>query len=178
MAEAKIQRIFKHYGEQSQLIKTQEELKELDEAIQKLIDLNNADSRTSFYKSERDFLKDHVAEELADVRILLDQITFGLGIEKRCAEWREFKLNRQIKKTGERAMNWQLLSNVNPPLNRLLVFYSPDENAVFFGIRIEQGLKLANQYSNGLRDSWRTDDFDEYKKEYGHLIYWSLFVRP
>ena len=75
-------------------------------------------------------------------------------------------------------MNWQLLSNVNPPLNRLLVFYSPDENAVFFGIRIEQGLKLANQYSNGLRDSWRTDDFDEYKKEYGHLIYWSLFVRP
>ena len=28
MTEAKIQRIFKHYGEQSQLIKTQEELKE------------------------------------------------------------------------------------------------------------------------------------------------------
>lgn len=28
MSKAKIQRIFKHYGEQSQLIKTQEELKE------------------------------------------------------------------------------------------------------------------------------------------------------
>lgn len=98
MSEAKIQRIFKHYGEQSQLIKTQEELKELDEAIQKLIDLNNEDSRTSFYHSERDFLKDHIAEELADVRIMIDQIAFGLGIEKRCAEWREFKINRQLKR--------------------------------------------------------------------------------
>ena len=48
MTEAKIQRIFKHYGEQSQLIKTQEELKELDEAIQKLIDLRKDDKRTSF----------------------------------------------------------------------------------------------------------------------------------
>ena len=98
MSEARIQRIFKHYGEQSQLLKTQEELQELDEAIQKLVDLNNTDSRTSLYKSERDFLKDHIAEELADVRIMLDQIAFGLGIEKRCAEWREFKINRQLER--------------------------------------------------------------------------------
>ncbi|HIT95536.1 MAG TPA: hypothetical protein IAC45_00460 [Candidatus Aphodousia faecavium] len=100
MSETKIQRIFKHYGEQSQLLKTQEELQELNGAIQKLVNLNKhkVDARSSFYHRERDFLKDHVAEELADVRILLDQITFGLGIEKRCAEWREFKLNRQIKK--------------------------------------------------------------------------------
>ena len=98
MSEAKIQRIFKHYGEQSQLIKTQEELKELDEAIQKLIDLRKDDKRTSFYSTERDFLKDHIAEELADVRIMLDQIAFGLGIEKSCAEWRELKINRQLKR--------------------------------------------------------------------------------
>ena len=98
MSESKIQRIFKHYGEQSQLLKTQEELQELDEAIQKLIDLNNADSRTSFYNSEQDFLKDHIAEELADVRIMLDQIEFGLHIEKICSIWREFKLNRQLKR--------------------------------------------------------------------------------
>lgn len=100
MSEAKIQRIFKHYGEQSQLSKTQEELKELDEAIQKLVDLNkpHIDSRASFFNSERDFLKDHIAEELADVRIMLDQIAFGLGIEKRCAEWREFKINRQLRR--------------------------------------------------------------------------------
>ena len=98
MSEAKIQRIFKHYGELSQLAKTQEELKELDEAIQKLVDLRKDDKRTTFYVTERDFLKDHIAEELADVRIMLDQIEYGLGIEKRCADWREFKLNRQLKR--------------------------------------------------------------------------------
>lgn len=98
MTEAKIQRIFKHYGEQSQLMKTQEELKELSDAIQKLIDLRKDDKRTSFYNTERDFLKDHIAEELADVRIMLDQIEFGLWIEKRSADWREFKLNRQLKR--------------------------------------------------------------------------------
>ena len=98
MTEARIQRIFKHYGEQSQLMKTQEELKELSDAIQKLIDLRKDDKRTSFYNTERDFLKDHIAEELADVRIMLEQIEYGLQIEKRCADWREFKLNRQIQR--------------------------------------------------------------------------------
>ena len=98
MSKAKIQRIFKHYGEQSQLIKAQEELKELDEAIQKLIDLRKDDKRTSLYNTERNFLKDHIAEELADVRIMLDQIEFGLQIEKRCADWREFKIQRQLKR--------------------------------------------------------------------------------
>lgn len=98
MTEAKIQRIFKHYGELSQLKKTQEELRELDEAIQKLVNLHEDDKRTTFYNTERDFLKDHIAEELADVRIMLDQIEFGLRIEKRCSDWREFKLNRQLKR--------------------------------------------------------------------------------
>ena len=98
MSEAKIQRIFKHYGELSQLKKTQEELRELDEAIQKLVNLHGDDKRTTFYNTERDFLKDHIAEELADVRIMLDQIEFGLRIEKRCSDWREFKLNRQLKR--------------------------------------------------------------------------------
>ena len=98
MSEAKIQRIFKHYGEHSQLVKTQEELRELDEAIQKLVDLRKDDKRTAIYQNERDFLKDHIAEELADVRIMLDQIEYGLSIEKRCADLREFKIQRQLKR--------------------------------------------------------------------------------
>ena len=98
MTEAKIQRIFKHYGELSQLKKTQEELRELDEAIQKLVNLHEDDKRTTFYSTERDFLKDHISEELADVRIMLDQSEFGLRIEKRGADWREFKIQRQLKR--------------------------------------------------------------------------------
>lgn len=99
MTEAKIQRIFKHYGEQSQqLIKTQEELKELDEAIQKLIDLRKDDKRTSLYNTERDFLKDHIAEELADVRIMLDQIELLMSGAGTCARIRTAKLERQISR--------------------------------------------------------------------------------
>ena len=100
MSKAKIQRIFKHYGEQSQLKKTQEELKELDEAISLLLtlEMGTIEKKSAFYKSNRDYLIDHIAEELADVRIMLDQIAFGLGIEKRCADWREFKIQRQLKR--------------------------------------------------------------------------------
>lgn len=99
MTEAKIQRIFKHYGEQSQqLIKTQEELKELDEAIQKLIDLRKDDKRTSLYNTERDFLKDHIAEELADVRIMLDQIELLMSGAGTCARIRTAKLELQISR--------------------------------------------------------------------------------
>lgn len=100
MSEAKIQRIFKHYGEQSQLAKTQEELKELDEAISLLLtlEMGTIEKKSAVYKSNRDNLIDHIAEELADVRIMLDQIAFGLGIEKSCAEWRELKINRQLKR--------------------------------------------------------------------------------
>ena len=95
MSEAKIQRIFKHYGEQSQLAKTQEELHELDEAIQTLIDLYK---QVSFYRSEQDFLKDHIADEAADVSIMIDQLKYGLGIEARFEAWREYKIDRQLKR--------------------------------------------------------------------------------
>ena len=100
MSEAKIQRIFKHYGEQSQLKKTQEELRELDEAIQKLVELRSqgTDTRTTFFHTERDFLKDHIAEELAEVRIMLDQIELLTGGSQSCEEWRTAKLDRQIKR--------------------------------------------------------------------------------
>lgn len=100
MSKATIKRIFKHYGEQSQLMKTQEELKELDEAISLLLtlEMGTIEKKSAVYKSNRDNLIDHIAEELADVRIMLDQIAFGLGIEKSCAEWRELKINRQLKR--------------------------------------------------------------------------------
>lgn len=100
MTEAKIQRIFKHYGEQSQLMKTQEELDELDDVVGKLLTLEKCavSKKMAFYKSNRESLIDHIAEEIADVRIMLDQIEFGLQIEKRCADWREFKIQRQLKR--------------------------------------------------------------------------------
>ena len=52
MTEAKIQRIFKHYGEESQLEKSLEELDELKEAISKLIEHNNFPIRKSGLTTE------------------------------------------------------------------------------------------------------------------------------
>ena len=74
-------------------------------------------------------------------------------------------------------MNWQLLRNVNPPLNKLLVFYCPERNAVFFGCRNGSMLKLGNTYSDGIRDGWNVR-YEDYKQLWGHKVYWTLFVKP
>ena len=81
-------------------MKNQEEREELDEVVGKLRTLEKCavSKKMAFYKSNRESLIDHIAEEIADVRIMLDQIEFGLRIEKRCADWREFKIQRQLKR--------------------------------------------------------------------------------
>ena len=50
-------------------------------------------------------------------------------------------------------MNWQLLKNVNPPVDKLLLFYSPGGKAIFFAIRNDVQLEMANTFTNGLRES-------------------------
>ena len=104
MTEAKIQRIFKHYGEESQLEKSLEELDELKEAISKLIEHNKFpySKKWAYYRSNREAFIDHIAEEIADVRIMLDQLEYGLRIEQRSSDWREMKLDRQMKRIAEK----------------------------------------------------------------------------
>lgn len=103
MNDERIKTIFDHYKEDSQLEKSVEELDELKEAIGKLIEHNALpfDKRWAFYRSNREAFIDHIAEEIADVRIMLDQLEYGLKIEQRTADWREMKLNRQIKRIRE-----------------------------------------------------------------------------
>ena len=103
MSKAKIQRIFDHYGEESQLEKSLEELDELKEAISKLIEHNSFpySKKWAYYRSNREACIDHIAEEIADVRIMLDQLCYGLKIEQRAEDWREMKLDRQMKRIGE-----------------------------------------------------------------------------
>ena len=74
-------------------------------------------------------------------------------------------------------MNWQLLRNVNPPLNKLLVFYCPERNAVFFGRRQGTMLEMGNMFSDGIRDGWNVR-YEDYKQLWGHKVYWTLFVKP
>ena len=100
MTNEQIKTIFDHYGEESQLEKSLEELDELKEAISKLIEHNKFpySKKWAYYRSNRDAFIDHIAEEIADVRIMLDQLEYGLKIEQRSSDWREMKLNRQIKR--------------------------------------------------------------------------------
>lgn len=98
MTDERIKTIFDHYKEDSQLEKSIEELDELKEAIAALLELNKLthSRKLAFYRSNREYFVDHIAEEIADVRIMLDQLEYGLRIEQRSADWREMKLNRQI----------------------------------------------------------------------------------
>ena len=99
MTDERIKTIFDHYGEESQLEKSIEELDELEDVVSKLLTLEKCavSRKMAFYRSNREALIDHIAEEIADVRIMLDQLCYGLKIE----DWREMKLDRQMKRIGE-----------------------------------------------------------------------------
>ena len=84
----KIQKIADHYGLQHQLNKTVEELIELVQAIQDY----------SFKLGMRDdeISTEHVAEEIADVTIMLDQLQYLLECKETVDLYREVKIDRQI----------------------------------------------------------------------------------
>ena len=83
--------IARHYGLRPQLKKTTEELRELIRAIQTLRFMLWLD------RAEKKHF-DHVHEEIADVRIMLDQIELLTGGNQSCSEWRTAKLYRQIQR--------------------------------------------------------------------------------
>lgn len=69
--------IFSHYGEKPQKLKLIEEMAELTQAILK------GDVK-------------HMAEEMADVQILLDQLRMGMGLNTVIENFMDMKLARQI----------------------------------------------------------------------------------
>lgn len=83
--EYKLHLIATHYGLRHQLEKTQEELRELDEAIEEHKHFHNP------------FTKAHIAEEVADVLVTCLQILdlMGISTEEVLARAR-FKVNRQL----------------------------------------------------------------------------------
>lgn len=75
------------FGPEAQIKKTFEEMGELQEAICKV-------------DTGRDTLE-HLAEEVADVQIMLDQVILMYGIEETVVDWREEKLGRLREKIEE-----------------------------------------------------------------------------
>lgn len=87
----RIRFILNYYGYRHQLAKAKEELNECLEAIEQVEEALGAGNYPLVREAE-----DHLTEEMADVGVVLDQITLGIGSEEDRAEYREYKLERQI----------------------------------------------------------------------------------
>ena len=83
-----LQRAIDTHGAQIQIFKAMEEMGELTQALAKLA--GNPDAPNPDYNQ----MVDHVAEEVADVRIMLEQICMIFDIEERAVRWRWHKLQR------------------------------------------------------------------------------------
>lgn len=70
-----------NWGLPAQLDQLQEECAELIMAVNK-------------HRRSKGRLKSHIAEEIADVQIMMEQIQYGLMLQKKCAKWRALKLKR------------------------------------------------------------------------------------
>ena len=77
---------FIHYGEKRQMLKALEELAECQQALCKF--LSGEDTA------------DHVAEEIADARIMLEQMCLFLGVGKEADEY----LRKKIERLNNRLM--------------------------------------------------------------------------
>ena len=84
------------------------------------------------------------------------------------------------KENGDRTMNWQLLKNVNPPVEKLLLFYYPDQT-IRFALRSKDGkvFYIGDSFIEGaIEPPYDRLSDEELKRNQGYGIYWSLFVKP
>lgn len=91
--DLRIEKIICHYGFRHQLGKAKEELYELIEAIEQF---QKAVSDGDMDDKEKGL--NHMAEEIADVRIMVDQLELAMGKEKQCEAIRDLKLDRQMQR--------------------------------------------------------------------------------
>ena len=86
-----IEYIADHYGIHSQLIKLMEEMSEVTKEITKL--LNATDDETII-----DIYRNTLPEELADLRLVYDQVVYLLGCKEKVEAMRNYKVMRQIRR--------------------------------------------------------------------------------
>ena len=79
-----IKKIADHYGFESQSKMLVEEMAELTKEVSK------------HWRGEKNHL--FIAEEVADVEIMLEQTKYLLGIEAKAEDWKNVKIERQMKR--------------------------------------------------------------------------------
>lgn len=82
-----VHKIAKHYGFNHQMEKLGEELAELQVEVMRYITDHNAD-------------RDKLANEIADVEIMIEQVKFLKGMRSKVEKARIFKINRQLERMG------------------------------------------------------------------------------
>lgn len=99
--DRRIEKIADHYGYESQSNQLIEEMAELTQAInkwwRKLTEMEKIRPVNPVEKTPTELI-DHIAEEIADVGICLEQVEYLLGIECRVERYREKKLERQLRR--------------------------------------------------------------------------------
>lgn len=96
-------KIIKHYGINKQLKYIHSEYFELDEAIIKYEDYAYEDYDYGVGKVEWGKWREHIAEEIADVTVLLRQFQYYYGIEDSEIESVvKYKVERQLKRIGDK----------------------------------------------------------------------------
>ena len=88
--EKDLMKIINHYGIMEQLKYIHSEYYELDEAI--------FDYEIGNY-SNSNYLKEHIAEEIADIMVMLKQFQYYYDIsDKQIEDIMKFKINRQLER--------------------------------------------------------------------------------
>lgn len=100
--DQRIYEIARFYGQEHQARKCKEECLEVIDAINDILALR-ADSHHSMNNSDEKY--EHLAEEISDVRIMLDQIEHLFGLLDRCEYWRAYKLDRQMTRIRQEVKN-------------------------------------------------------------------------
>lgn len=98
----KLLKIINHYGVNNQQRKFQEEVFELNEAI-----LEYKYDENKIYPEVDECLKGHIAEEIADVMVMLEQFRLYYGIPVgNIKEVMEYKVKRQIERIKNEKVWW------------------------------------------------------------------------
>jgi NTP pyrophosphatase (non-canonical NTP hydrolase) len=98
----KLKQIFGYYGELNQILKLQEEARELDDSVEDVIVIDGEIGSLSVRASSD---KDDFIEELADVYVLISQFLMQPIYKEKILKIANMKIDRQLKRIKKEKAN-------------------------------------------------------------------------
>ena len=120
----KAKKIVEHYGIEAQARQTMEECAELIQALNKYLRVTDGDS-TDISEDEAVL---NIAEEAADVQIMLEQMKIHFDIEKETAQLMDEKLNRTLERMKKEICKPKIIAgmvkNTGYPIDGHILYFS------------------------------------------------------